>query len=69
MGKQQAESRQRAQRGGISVSNRMMAIEPVFVHANEIIPPRLPMQCSRHSKNAMSDALRPSAMPELREIA
>jgi hypothetical protein len=47
----------------------MMAIEPVFVHANEIIPPRLPMQCSRHSKNAMSDALRPSAMPELREIA
>jgi hypothetical protein len=53
----------------VSLSNRMMAIEPVFVHANEIIPPRLPMQCSRHSKNAMSDALRPSAMPELREIA
>ena len=46
----------------------MMAIEPVFVHATEIIPPRLPINVPGfQEKNAISDAMRPSAAPESRE--
>jgi len=53
----------------VSLSNRMMAIEPVFFCANEIIPPRLPINVlGFQEKNAMSDAMRPSAMPESREL-
>jgi hypothetical protein len=48
----------------------MMAIEPVFVHANEIIPlPRLPINVPGfQEKNAMSDAIHPSATPESHEL-
>lgn len=47
----------------------MMAIEPVFFYANEIIPPRLPINVPGfQEKNAMSEAMRPSAAPESREL-
>jgi hypothetical protein len=53
----------------VPLSNRMMAIEPVFVHANEIIPPRLPINVpGLQEKNAISEAMRPSAMPKSREL-
>jgi hypothetical protein len=53
----------------VSLSNRMMAIEPVFFCANEIIPPRLPINVlAFQEKNAMSEAMRPFAVPKLREI-
>jgi hypothetical protein len=46
----------------------MMAIEPVFVHANEIIPPRLPINVPGFlEKNAISAAMPPSAAPESRK--
>jgi hypothetical protein len=52
----------------VSLSNRMMAIEPVFVHANEIIPPRLPINVPGFlEKNAISAAMPPSAAPESRK--
>jgi hypothetical protein len=72
MNKRWGNSRPKAGSGrstaAVPLSNRMMAIEPVFVHANEIIP-RVSQSMFPASKNAMSDALRPSAAPESREIA
>jgi hypothetical protein len=51
----------------VPLSNRMMAIEPVFFCANEIPPSHASQSMFSASKNAMSDALRLSAAPESRE--
>jgi hypothetical protein len=68
MGKQRPKAGSGRSTAAVSLSNRMMAIEPVFVHANEIIPPRLPINVPGfQGKNAMSDAMCPSAAPESRE--